>query len=549
MKTLTHTLGLSLLLTLFIISSNAASAQSKAHMRDSLRVLNSRIDSLIAVCDSLNTIYTAVAEDDNSGEGNSWTDDFINFDDLEEEGADADSMLSIWYLQNIGDPLELNFEEMEDKVLASNIPDSVYIARLNAMGSYIQVPYNDIVRNYIVLYSQRIADKTARILGRARYYLPLFEEILLKYNLPQELKAMAIIESALDSRAVSRAGATGMWQFMYAAGRQYGLQIDSYVDERLDPIAACEAAAKYLSDSYKIFGDWSLAIASYNCGPGNVNKAIRRSGGGRDFWEVYKYLPKETRGYVPAFVGALYTLRYYNEHNIVPATVNIPAHVDTFHISRNLHLGQVSELIGIPIAQLRDANPQYKHDIIPGAENSHTYILRIPYTYTSSFVDVENEVYTYKDTIYLSQQKLDAVKTGTAPRTNGGSSSGNVVYHKVKSGETLGAIASRYHTTVANIKQWNGLKSNTIRVNQKLKIYTKGGTAAKSTTTASTSTNSSTATTSEGGYVTYTVRQGDSLWGISQKFAGVNVQQIMKLNGLNNNSKITPGMKLKIKQQ
>lgn len=224
----------------------------------------------------------------------------------------SDSLLNIWYTHKMAAEDEVDYD-MDSVKFESNVPDSVYIERLKKMNSFISLPYNDIVKNYIILYSEKMPTKMSNILGLCQYYMPIFDEIFNRYDLPEELKAMAVIESAMNPLAVSRAGAKGMWQFMYSTAKMYGLHIDSFVDERMDPVKSAEAAAQYLQDSYEIFGDWNLAIASYNCGAGNVNKAIRRSGGKRAFWDIWPYLPRETRGYVPAFVGALYAMNFYKE--------------------------------------------------------------------------------------------------------------------------------------------------------------------------------------------------------------------------------------------
>ena len=330
-----------------------------------------------------------------------------------------------------------------------------------------------------------------------------------------------------------------MWQFMYNTGKMYGLEMTSYVDERLDPLTSCRAAARLLKDNYMIFGDWSLAIASYNCGAGNVSKAIRRSGGKTDFWEIYDYLPRETRGYIPAFIAALYTLNYYPEHGIVPAQISLPAHVDTFHVNKNVHFGQISENIGIPMETLRDLNPQYLHDIIPGTE--HNYILNLPHQFTLAYVDVQDSVHLYKDSVFFNAVAVKKIKE------TGGSGEQRVI-HKVKSGETLSSIASKHRTTVNNIKRWNNLKSNTIHVGQRLYIYGPAGKSSGSTSTASTTTtqksssSSSSTSTSTASY--YTVKSGDTLGGIAKK-TGVSLNTLYKLNGLNAKSVIRPGMKIR----
>ncbi|PKO98655.1 MAG: lytic transglycosylase [Bacteroidetes bacterium HGW-Bacteroidetes-8] len=446
----------------------------------------------------------------------------------------TDSLLSVWYLQKNLTLDDGSIINLESDNLTSDIPDSVYIARLKAINSFIPLPYNNIVKNHIIYYTQRIPNKVDAILGLWGYYMPQFEEIFDEYDLPKELKIMAIIESALNPRAVSRVKAKGMWQFMYRTALQYNLRIDSYVDERLDPIASGHAAAKYLRDSYTIFGDWMLAIASYNCGPGNVNKAIRRAGGSRDFWTIYPYLPRETRGYVPSFVAALYTMHYYKEHRIAPMMISMPAHIDTFVINRPLHFGQIAELIGISKEEISDHNPQYINEIIPG--NDRGNILRLPYNHTASFIERERDIYTYKDSLYFNPIVYNESKAAvTSQRAS--------VTHTVKSGETLSHIAERYRVRVADIQAWNGIKT-VIRPKQRLVIYTAN--APKSTSTSSAS--NSPTTTKSGKYEMYTIKKGDTLWDISKRFEGVSLDDIMKLNGFTKKSKIMPGTKIKIRE-
>lgn len=446
----------------------------------------------------------------------------------------SDSLLNIWYAHRKAyaeDDMDLDSIKF-----ISNVPDDVYIERIKNMNSFITLPYNDIVRNYIVMYSEKMPERMGQMLGLCRYYMPIFEEIFNRYDMPEELKAMAIIESAMNPVAVSRVGAKGMWQFMYNMAKHYGLHIDSFVDERMDPVKSAEAAAQYLQDSYEIFGDWNLAIASYNCGAGNVNKAIRRSGGKRDFWSIWPYLPRETRGYVPAFVGALYTLRYYKEHGIKPAAVGMPVAVDTFCINRQLHLKQVSELTGAPLDELKNLNPQYRHEIIPG--NERGYILRIPYTYTNAFIEHEDSIYRHKTDVYFNPVTIKKIKDG---------GDGERIVYKVKSGDYLGKIAGKYRVSVAQIKRWNNLKSNNIRVGQRLVIY-RGGKAPAQTATTSATTGSSSkgnSAASATGYTTYTVKSGDSFYSIAKNYPGVSAQNIMDYNGISS-SKLKPGMKIKI---
>ena len=467
----------------------------------------------------------------------------------EDEGTDAgweiitedytpevsDSLLYEWY-ENVRNK-DITEEFIPDSLrYTSNVPDSVMVERLRRMNSFITLPFNHTVKNYMILYTEKHREKLQRILGQSQYYFPIFEEILDKYSLPLELKYMAVIESALNPVARSRAGALGIWQFMYGTGKLYGLKINSFVDERLDVEKACDAAARYLQDAYRIYGDWALAISSYNCGSGNVNKAIRRCGGRKDFWSIYDYLPRETRGYVPAFVGAMYAMTYYKEYGIVPDECPLPVHADTFEVKRNLHFKQVNEVVGVPLETLREMNPQYKHDIVPG--NEGTQILKIPYTFTNAFIDAQDSLYTHKADTLLSQQVLKNISEG------GG---GEYVRYKVKSGDYLGKIASRYGVTVNQIKKWNHLSSNNLRIGQVLTIYRRGY-APKSTASSSASSGSSKPTpaslAADGTYYVYTVKSGDTLYTIAQQFPGVSANDIMSFNGIS--SRINPGMKIKI---
>ena len=380
----------------------------------------------------------------------------------------TDSLLSIWYLHRQLRENPQSEYNMDSVHFTSGVPDQVLIDRLQKMNSFIQLPYNETVKNYMVLYSEKMPTRMGQILGLSQYYMPIFEEAFRKYGLPMELKYMAIIESAMNPLAVSRVGATGMWQFMHSTARNYGLRIDSYIDDRMDPVASVDAAARYLRDAYRIFGDWSLAISSYNCGSGNVNKAIKRAGR-RDFWSIYPYLPRETRGYVPAMVGAMYAVNYAKEYGLEPTPVQMPAHIDTFMINKNLHFRQISEVIGVPIDDLRDLNPQYYKDIVPG--NQGEQILRLPFNYSNAFLDSQDTIYKYKAAEMFSGSIDDGRNARPAAATRTASSGGGQwVYYKVRRGDNLGKIAARHHTTVKNIKSWNGLKSDRIREGQRLKV-------------------------------------------------------------------------------
>ena len=455
-----------------------------------------------------------------------------SFEHMEYTAEVSDSLLNIWYAHQMA-AYEVDFEEFDSVKFESNVPDEVYIERLKKMNSFITLPYNENVRKYIVLYSEKMSNKMSHMLGLCRYYMPIFEEIFDKYDLPIELKAMTIIESALNPRAVSPVGAKGMWQFMYNTAKAYGLNIDSFVDERMDPVKSADAAARFLEDAYEIFGDWNLAIASYNCGAGNVRKAIRRAGGKRGFWDIWPYLPRETRGYGPAFVGALYTLNYYKEHGIKPADVGMPVAVDTFRINKQLHLKQVSELTGAPLEELKNLNPQYRHEIIPG--HSREYILRIPVEYSNAFIEKEDTIYRHKAEEYFNPATIKKIIDG---------GDGELIWYKVKSGDYLGKIASKYRVSVAQIKKWNGLTSTNIRVGQRLKIYRGGVVPSSSGSSSSSTSSSSSSTTQSGEKVTYTVKSGDNLGKIAEKY-GVTVNDLKRWNGLTG-TMIKVGQKLVI---
>ena len=519
-------------ITLFANPDRKTLLRQRDSLMEANQLLHMQIDSLYMINESLSLegVTTDGADSINPG--------FIEMTGLDQFAAtdtvpvSVDSLLSLWYQRRNLNLMELEPSDIDTLVMTSDIPDSVYLERLKRMNSFISVPYNSIIRNHIIYYTQRMPDKMERILGLSAYYIPIFEEIFDKYDLPLELTAMAVIESALNAKAVSRARAKGMWQFMYSTARRYGLTINSYVDERFDPIASADAAARYLRDSYLIFGDWNLAIASYNCGAGNVNKAIRRAGGSKEFWEVYPYLPRETRGYVPSFFAALYAMKYYKEHNLTPDYIPMPPHTDTLRINKMLHFEQIAHFTGASIEELRTHNPQFLHDIIPGTERE--YILQLPYQYTNSFIDHEDEIYAWKDSVYFSPAAMKKIQQGV-------SSGSTRIVHRVKSGETLSHIALRYGVSVRNIQRWNGIGTR-IRVGQRLAIYTNGSGPASS------SSGGSVKTTESGGYVIYTVRSGDNLWDISRKFSGVSVNDLMKLNNLTKNSKIYPGKKLRIKK-
>ena len=399
--------------------------------------------------------------------------DTLATDSLHKEYLEnLDKMLNLWYVQQSVDTVEVMDQLDLDSVgIRADYPDSVYIERLSGMNTLINLPFNSVVRNYITTYTQKKRAQVEVMLGLADYYFPLFEEILDLYQLPLELKILPVIESALNPRAVSRVGATGLWQFMYSTGKRYNLQIDSYVDQRRDPLAATHAAARYLRDLYGLYGDWTLVIAAYNCGPGNVNKAIRRAGGKRSYWDIYYYLPRETRGYVPAFIAANYAMRFADQHGIRPRNMEMPKTADTVVVQGKMHLEQVARVLGLPLQQLRDLNPQYKHDMLTMDSGNP---LRLPAERVGEFIDRQDEIRTFKDSIYLNPKRIQEIAKISGdpfyiPRIAG---KGNVVKYRVRQGDVLGSIASRYHVTVQQLRAWNGISGSKIRIGQTLLIYT-----------------------------------------------------------------------------
>jgi membrane-bound lytic murein transglycosylase D len=372
-----------------------------------------------------------------------------------------DYMLQSWVIQRAS---TLNCNSSDNVV---TVPDSVYKLRLSKMPCLMEMPYNPNVRSFIELYTVRKRHQVEYMLGMSNYYFPLFEQVLGANNLPLELKYLSIIESALNTTIVSRMGAAGLWQLMIGTGRMYGLEINSLVDERLSPVKATNAAAKFLKDLYAIYGDWNLVIASYNCGPGNVNKAIRRAGGKRDYWAIYPYLPRETRGYVPIFIAANYSLHYASQHNLCPAIVNMPTLTDTVMVHQRIHLEQVAGVLNLPIDEVRLLNPQYKKDIIPG--DIKPYALCLPLNSINAFIAKFNEVVSYKaDELINNRRGEIEIVQAASTITPGGS--GRVTYHKVKSGQTLSDVAEKYGVSLKKLKKWNNIKGSKIMIGQKLKI-------------------------------------------------------------------------------
>lgn len=360
----------------------------------------------------------------------------------------------------------LDTTECTSDTLIAELPDSIYKQRLQALPFVIEVPYNEVVRRYILRYVKHSPRQLAALQRKAEYYFPIFEDILAKHDLPYELCYMPVIESALNPQARSHMGATGLWQFMPATGKKYGLEINSLVDERMDPIQSTEAACLFLKNLYAIFQDWNLVIAAYNCGPGNVNKAIHRAGGKRDFWSIYPYLPSETRGYLPIFIAASYAMNYAEAHGICPATPLTTMASDTIVTTQRQHLKQIADNIDIPLAELRRLNPQYPRDIIPGGK---AYAICLPIEKAGLYIDKQDTILAYQAK-ELIHNRRDEIELLHRTSVNGGYSINGVTYYKIKEGDTLGGIAKKFRVSVKQLKAWNGLKSDMIRAGKTLKI-------------------------------------------------------------------------------
>lgn len=356
-----------------------------------------------------------------------------------------------------------------------------YMERLKRIPSVIEMPYNDIVQKFIDRYSNRLRRSVSYMLGAQNFYMPIFEQALETYGLPLELKYLPVIESALNPKAVSRVGATGLWQFMLKTGKNYGLEVNSLVDERRDPVKASYAAARYLSDLYKIFGNWNLVIAAYNAGPEKINKAIHRANGKADYWEIYPYLPQETRGYVPAFIAANYIMTYYCDHNICPMETDLPAKTDTVMIDRDVHFEQIAKVLNIPQDLIANLNPQYRRNIVNGSYKPSA--IRLPESKTIAFIDNQDSIYAYVpenvttkraevsvNTSNLAYKDSRSSRHSSSKRSKSRRSRKRAKSVTIRQGDTLGAIAARNNTTVAKLKRLNGIKGSSIRAGKKLKV-------------------------------------------------------------------------------
>ena len=489
--------------------------------------------------------------------------------------ADTQKLLESWFIKN--------YTATDDRYATEpdvEVSDEVIIERLSRLPNVIEMPYNQVVRSYIDKYTKGERAQVPALLGLGLYYNPIFEQALEEQGLPLELKYLPMIESSLDPNAVSKHGAAGLWQFMLATAKGLGMEVNSVIDERRDPYLSSEMAAGYLKGLYEAYGDWSLAIAAYNCGPGTLNKAIRRAGGdpkSHDFWSLYNYLPEETRGYVPAFIAVNYVMTYYPEHNISPVLPTSPLVMDTIHVKERIHFDQISNVLDIPVEELRILNPQYRADIIPGAADNPCNLI-LPSQQIHAYLMSEQDIRDYDAEKYLPRTTVEpgevtgdvmaavedtdiwAVPVTETPATETSPGQKQTVVHKVKAGETLASIAKTYEVTPEEIKATNNLRRNAVRVGQQLRINTSAPQAMMETTVAAvtktpattkqTTTKNHKSTTSQkkssgtSSPSSHTVKKGENLSLIAKKY-GVTVAAIKSANGMKNDN-LKAGQKLKI---
>lgn len=502
--------------------------------------------------------------------------------------TDTQKLLESWYMKN--------YTATDDKYMSSDVKttDDQIRQRLSQLPTVIEMPFNSIVRTYIDRYTQRGRAQVAATLGLANYYMPIFEQALEEAGLPLELKYLPVVESALNPNAVSKHGATGLWQFMLATGKGLGMEVNSLVDERRDPYVSSRKAARYLKDLHSTYGDWSLAIAAYNCGPGAVNKAVRRAGDGKhDFWSIYEYLSPETRGYVPAFIAANYVMNYYPEHGISPVIPTKPLVTDTVGVAGRVHFNQISEVLDIPVEELRLLNPQFRADLIPGSPEK-PYMLILPSQQVHAYIVSEDQIKGHEAERYA---RRDVVEPGDMPSESSVEmemadpsaadvrqtiaadnlpaeepalparqtpAAGKPATHKVAAGETLASIAALYGVTPAEVKRWNNLRRNSVRVGQQLRVavdaQAETSVSADSSVPASrqqvspakakrqsksaSSSNKGKKSRKEAKPTQHSIKNGENLTVIAKKY-GVSVDEIKRANNMKDDD-IRAGKSIKI---
>ena len=499
-----------------------------------------------------------------------------------------DSLINQWYNEQA---TNVEFKYLKSTNKNPEVPvlsDAEYKARLKKINNLIELPYNNIVRGFIEVYTVKKRKQVEIMLGLSEYYFPIFEEILDAKKMPTGLKYLPVIESALNPKAVSPMGASGLWQFMYRTGKMYDLEVTPYVDYRNDPVKATYAAAAFLKDLYDMFHDWNLVLAAYNCGPGNVNKAIKRAGGKKNYWDIYNYLPKETRGYVPAFIAATYAMTYYKEHNLSPIKVQIPLAVDTIMVNKEIHFQQIADVLEVDIKMIRNMNPQYRIDIIPAISKS--FPLKLPFDKAMKFIELKDSIYNYKrgDFFMIESAQTSGTSTVKPDLLSNTSTEKIPIRYTVKSNDNLQLIAGWYNVTITQLKSWNHLKKTSLLKGQQLTLYVprnklvyykkintmslaekKKLSFAKSeasiqgqpietnvvkeqtsTTTETQVKPEETAKTSEKTeeFIYHIVKSGETLFKISQKY-GVKYQDIMEINNIKNANSLLKGQKLKIKKR
>ena len=472
-----------------------------------------------------------------------------------------DSLLLSWFYHTGKDTLEY-FSENHKKNLITEISDSLLEERIRNIVTPIELSYNKEVHNFVSQYLKKGQWSLPKFMGLSQQYFPLFEEKLDAYNMPLEIKYLAIVESALNPMAKSVSGAMGLWQFMYQTGKYMGLEINSYIDERIDPVKSTEVACKYLTYLYNMYNDWTLAIAAYNCGPGTVNNAIRRAGGSTNYWQIYPYLSKQTREYVPRFFAMIYLFNYAEAHGFKPEYFPYYNDIDTVMVCNEVHFAQIDSVVGISVAQLRELNPQYKLDIIPA--KTKCYPLKIRRQYVPVFIQYEDSIHKFKDSIFLNPQKYnykpnENYKDIIVP-TEQPAGTEELIY-TIKTGDAVGLIASWYNVKINEVKAWNGLSSNNIKAGQRLKIYVPKESVEKYRNVndmpfdkkqemagVDTSQTQKEEILDED-YEYYTVQAGDNPYNISKKYEDVTVDDILKWNNITNPSSLKVGQKLKIKKK